>query len=126
MSEYTAEEYREVLKAIYDMDVEERKNNFGVSALVGDYVKNFSVSELIEKYRTYINTPKVGEYWKRKKNGEMVVVRYIKNNVVYVYLCCGGHTDYCSLEHFADNHTRTEHKSQYLESFIKEMEEVSE
>ena len=123
---YTAEEYREVLKAIYDMDSVERKNIFGVSTLIGGYIKDFSVSALIKKYRAYKNIPKVGEYWKKKENGKMVVVRYVKNNVVYVYLCGCGHTDYCSLEHFAGNYTRTEHKSQYLESFINEMEEVSE
>lgn len=122
---YTAEEYREVLKAIYDMDPVERKNIFGVSTLISGYIKDFSVSALIKKYRAYKNIPKVGEYWKKKENGKMVVVRYVKNNIVYVYLCDGGNTDYCPLQHFADNYTRTEYKSKYLGVFFEEMKEVS-
>lgn len=65
MSEYTAEEYKEALKAIIDMSGEERKKAFGVSTLVAAYIKDFSVSEIVEKYRAYINMPKVGDYWER-------------------------------------------------------------
>ena len=123
MSEYTAEEYREVLKAIYDMDSVERKNIFGVSTLIGGYVKDFSVSEIVEKYRAYINTPKTGEYWKAN-DGQVVVVRYIKNDLVYYYYCDCGTSNYTLARNFVKNFTKTERKSQYLELLFKEMEEV--
>ena len=121
----TAEEYRKVLMSIYDMNAEERKKAFGVSTLVGGYVKDFSVSELIEKYRVYINTPKTGEYWKRKGDGEMVVVRYVKDCMVIVYYCDGGFGCEHSLTYFIDYFVRTEHKSRYLADFLNEMKEVS-
>lgn len=121
---YTAEEYREVLKEIYNMCSAERKKTFGVDTVVQDYTENFSASELIEKYRAY-NVPKVGEYWKREMNGEMVVVWYVEKNAVYVYFCDDCCFDYFSRESFVDSFTRTEHKSKYLESLIEEMKGVS-
>ena len=122
---YTAEEYREVLKAIGDMGGEERKKVFGVSVLVATYVKEFSASELIEKYRAYVNTPKTGEYWKRKETGEMVVVRRVEKDKVFTYYCDGGVSYQNSLSYFTDTFTRTERKSRYLEDFLEEMKEVS-
>lgn len=124
MSEYTAEEYREVLNAIYDMNSVERKNIFGVSMLVGGYAKEFSVSELIEKYRAYV-TPKVGEYWKSNSERNMVIVRYIKDGFVYYYYCSDGLSSYMQFDVFVKNFTKTECKSRYLHLLLEEMEEVS-
>lgn len=128
MSEnYTAEEYREVLKAISDMnDAEERKKVFGVYMIfLSSYIRDFSASELIEKYRAYVNTPKVGEYWKRKRNGEMVAVRRVEENMAYVYYRDGS-TNILTFTYLLDNFTRTEYKSKYLEAFIEEMKEINE
>lgn len=123
MREYTSEEYREVLKAIYDMGSEEREKVFGVSTLVGGYVKDFSVSALIEKYRAY-NTPKTGEYWKDNEKDEMVVVRGVEKDLVRIYYCNGGYDSCYSLKYFVSHFTKTEYKSKYLELLFKEMEEV--
>ena len=117
---YTAEKYRETLIAIHGMNGGKRKEAFGENRCI------FSVSEIIEKYNVYINATKTGEYWERKKDGEMVVVRYVEKNIVYVYLCDGGHTQCFSLKYFIDNHTKTEHQSLYLEAFLEEMKEMSE
>lgn len=128
MSEnYTAEEYREVLKAISDMnDAEERKKVFGVYMIfLSSYIRDFSASELIEKYRAYVNTPKVGEYWKRKRNDEMVAVRRVEENMAYVYYRDGS-TNILTFTYLLDNFTRTEYKSKYLEAFIEEMKEINE
>lgn len=126
MSEtYTAEEYRDVLNGILDMDVIEREKAFGVSKPALRYVTDCPALEIIEKYRAYKTAPKVGEYWKRKENGEMVVVRYAEKDIVFIYHCEGGYSDHHLLNFFVNNFTKTEHKSQYLESLIKEMEEVS-
>ena len=84
-----------------------------------------TVLELIEKYRTYVNTPKVGEYWKNNEDGGMVVVWHVEEDTVFIYHCDGGHTDYLSFIFFVNNFTKTERKSQYLESFIKEVGKVS-
>lgn len=120
---YTAEEYREVLKEIFYMELEVREKVFGVSKFLPGYIKDFSVSELIEKYRAYVNTPKAGEYWKAT-DGRMMIVRYIKDNLVYYYYCSDGLSSFMSIRAFVKNFTRTEHKSQYFESLIKEMKEV--
>jgi len=120
---YTAEEYREVLMAIYNMDAEERKNVFGVSALVGDYVKDFPVSELIEKYRVYKNTPRVGEYWKR--NGEVAVVWCVDVEGDTIWICYRDGYDVYSIKYFVNRFTKTEYRSKYLDDFLSEMEEVS-
>ena len=126
MSEYTAEEYREVLKAIYDMNYTERRTVFGESRATLDYVFNNSAQEIIEKYRTYINMPKTGEYWKSKENGNIVVVRYLdRNNVVRYYYCDNGSSDCVPVDYFTETFTKIEHKSQYLEAFLEEMKEVS-
>lgn len=122
---YTAEEYRETLLAIYKMNSEEREKVFGLIPFIFDFAKNYQASELIEKYRAYSNTPKTGEYWKRKTDGEMIVVRRVEKDIVYLYICDGGCSHILSLKCFTDNYTKTEHKSQYLELFIKEMEKVS-
>ena len=90
MSKYTAEEYRDVLKAIYDMSTEEREKVFGVSKFIPGYIEEFSVSELIEKYHAYNNLPKVGEYWKRKENNGMVIVRSVEKDTVFIYYCNNG------------------------------------
>lgn len=126
MSEYTAEEYREVLREIYDMTYIERKTAFGESRTTLDYIFNNSAQEIIEKYRTYINTPKTGEYWKSEENGNMVVVRYSEGNVVRYYRCDNGASDCMSVDYFTENFTKTGHKSQYLEAFLSEMKKVSE
>lgn len=125
MSEYTAEEYRYVLNKIYNMNSEEREKAFGEDEFVADYVEHRSAQELIEKYRAYVNTPKTGEYWKRKGDGEMVVVRYVKDCMVIVYYCDGGFGCEHSLTYFIDYFVRTEHKSRYLADFLNEMKEVS-
>lgn len=126
MSEtYTAEEYRDVLNGILDMDVIEREKAFGVSKPALKYVTDCPALEIIEKYRAYKTAPKVGEYWKGKENGVMVVVRYVEENVVHIYCCDGGYGNYFSYKYFVGNFTRTEHKSKYLESFLSEMKEVS-
>lgn len=122
---YTAEEYRKVLMLIYDMDTEEREKVFGVSKFIPGYIEEFSVSELIEKYHAYKNAPKAGEYWKRKDDGEMVVVRYIKDSMVIVYYCNGGFGCSHSLTYFTDYFTKTKYKSKYIEDFLKEMKEMS-
>lgn len=122
---YTVEEYREALIAIYNMDAEERKNVFGISMLVGDYVKDFSASELIEKYRAYSNTPKTGEYWKANDGRNIIIVRYIQNDLVYYYYCSDGLSSFIRYDTFCKTFTKTERKSQYLELLIKEMEEAS-
>lgn len=123
MSEYTAEEYREVLNAIWDMDMEEREKVFGIGKFISGYIKGFSVSELIKKYRAYVNTPKTGEYWKNNE-GSMVIVRYIKSDTVFYYYCSDGVSSYMSTGNFAKNFTKTEHTSQYLGLLIEEMKEV--
>lgn len=125
MDEYTAEEYREVLSAIQDMDSVEREKAFGLYETVCTYVKGFSASELIEKYRAYNDLPKVGEYWKRKDNNGMVVVRHVEKDVVSIYYLDGG-TNSHSLKYFINTFTRTEHKSKYLEVFLEEMKEVGD
>ena len=124
MSEYTAEEYRQVLAAVHDMNGGERKEAFGENKLISDYVKDVSASELIKKYRAYVNTPKTGEYWK-STDRRMILVRYIENNIVYYYYCCDGLSSFMSYDIFCKTFTKTERKSQYLESLIKEMEEVN-
>lgn len=124
MSEYTTEEYREVLKAIYDMDSVERETAFGSDGTVYEYLKNFSATELIEKYRAYYNTPKTGEYWKNNRDGRIIVVLRVEENMVYVYYRDGS-TNGITLKYFVGNFTKTEHKSKYLESFLSEMKEVS-
>ena len=121
---YTVEEYRETLKAIYDLNSEEREKVFGSFPFISDFVKSFSASELIEKYRAYVNTPKVGEYWKRKGDGEMVVVRRVEEYMALVYYCDGS-ANMLTFTYLLDNFIRTEHKSKYLESFLSEMKEVS-
>ena len=123
--EYTAKEYRDILNALHDMDVCERERAFGVIKPAWRYVIDYPASELIEKYRAYVNTPKVGEYWKEKANGEMVVVRNVEKDLVHIYHCDGGFDNCYTLKNFVKNFIKTEHKSQYLESFIREMEEVS-
>lgn len=125
MSEYTAEEYRDVIMAIHYMDGVQRKEVFGENSGISDYVKGFSVSELIEKYRAYVNTPKAGEYWKNN-DGQMIIVRYIKSNIVFYYYCSDGVSSYMRCDTFVECFTKTEYQSQYLESFIEEMKEVSE
>lgn len=125
MSEYTAEEYRQVLAAVHDMNGGERKEAFGENKLVSDYVKDVSASELIKKYRAYVNAPKTGEYWKVNDGRNMVIVRYIQNNIVYYYYCSDGLSSFMSYDIFCKTFTKTERKSQYLESLIKEMEEVN-
>ena len=122
---YTAEEYREVLKAIYDMDSVEREKAFGVDESVHEYLEDFSTTELIKKYRAYKNAPETGEYWRRKEDGQMIIVRYIKSDVVYYYYCSDGVSSYMSTSNFVTYFTKTEHKSQYLEAFLSEMKEVS-
>lgn len=121
---YTAEEYRKTLSAINGMNSTERETAFGSCETVLTYVKGFSASEIIEKYRAYVNTPKVGEYWKRKRDGVMVVVLHVEENMVYVYYRDGS-TNSITLKYFVDYFTKTEHKSQYLEDFLSEMKEVS-
>lgn len=121
---YTAEEYRKVLSKIYDMGSTEREKAFGVDESICEYLKNFSATELMEKYRIYKNAPKVGEYWKRKKNGETVVVRRVEENMAYVYYRDGS-TNILTFKYFADNFAKTERKSRYLEAFLEEMKEVS-
>lgn len=122
---YTAEEYREVLNKIYGMDSEKREKAFGKDEFVADYVEHYSAQKIIEKYRAYVNTPKVGEYWKRKVNDEMVVVRRTEKGMVYVYHCDSS-TNVFTLKDFAINFTRTAYKSKYLEVFLEEMKEVGD
>lgn len=122
---YTADEYREVLMAVQDMNGDKRKEAFDKNKCFSDYIKDFPASELIEKYRAYKNIPQIGEYWKDKKNGEMIVIRRIEENVVYIYYCDGGYNNSFSYKYFVGNFVKTEHKSQYLEAFLEEMKEVS-
>lgn len=121
---YTAEEYRDVLNRILDMGEIEREKAFGVSKPALKYVTDCPALEIIEKYRAYKTAPKVGEYWKKKEDGEMVVVRRVKTNMVFIYYCDGGYGSHL-LQYFVDNFVRTEHKSKYLEAFLSEMKEVS-
>lgn len=124
MKEYTAEEYRYVLNKIYNMNSEEREKAFGKDEFVADYVEHCSAQEIIEKYQAYVNTPKAGEYWKAT-DGRMMIVRYIKDNLVYYYYCSDGLSSFMSIRAFVKNFTRTEYKSKYLEVLIEEMKEVS-
>lgn len=125
MSEYTAEEYREVLNKIRDMPSYVREAVFGKNRNTLDYIFYDSAQEIIEKYRVYKDSPKTGEYWKRKEDGEMVVVRRVKDGMVFIYYCDGGCANSHSLECFVSNFTRTEYKSEYLGLLIEEMEGVS-
>ena len=113
---YTAEEYREVLKAILDMEFAERETAFGAGVTVFDYIKDFSASELIEKYRTYVNTPKVGEYWKR--NGEVAVVWCVGVEGDTIWICYRDGYDVYSIKYFVNRFTKTEYKSKYLDDFL--------
>lgn len=61
---YTAEEYREVLQAIYDMNAEKREKVFGVAHIIDDYIDDFSALELIEMYRAYVNIPRLANIGK--------------------------------------------------------------
>ena len=124
MSEYTAEEYREVLNKIRDMSPCIRESVFGKDRTTLDYIFYDSAQEIIEKYRAYVNTPKAGEYWKNN-DGTMIIVRYIKNNIVFYYYCRDGVSSYMRCDTFVGTFKRTEHKSKYLESFMEEMKEVS-
>lgn len=123
MSDYTPEEYREALTSIYNMDPSERQKAFGVDESIYEYLKDFSATKLIEKYIAYKNAPKTGEYWK-DNDGQAVIVRYIKNGIVFYYFCSDGVSSYMSTCNFVRNFTRTEYKSQYIELLIKEMKEV--
>lgn len=120
---YTAEEYREVLNKIRDMSPCVRESVFGKDRTTLDYIFYDSAQEIIEKYRAYKDTPKTGEYW--KNSADMIIVRYIKNNIVFYYYCANGISSYMKCDTFVKNFTKTEHKSQYLESLIEEMKEVS-
>ena len=126
MSEYTAVEYRHVLAAVHDMNGGEREEAFGENKCISDYIKDVSASELIEKYRAYANAPKTGEYWKANEGRNMIIVRYIQNNIVYYSYCSDGLSSFMSYDIFCKTFTKTERKSQYLELLIKEMKEVSE
>ena len=121
---YTVEEYRKALSEIYNMGSTEREKAFGVDESIYEYLKNFSATELMEKYRIYKNAPKVGEYWKNN-DGQVIIVRYIKNNIVYYYYCSNGVSSYMLTCNFVKIFTKTGHESQYLEAFLSEMEEVS-
>lgn len=101
-----------------------REKVFGVSKFLHGYIKDFSVSELIEKYRAYVNTPKTGEYWK-SNDGQMIIVRYIKDDFVYYYYCSDGLSNFLPVRAFVKNFTKSERKSQYFELLIEEMKEVS-
>lgn len=125
MSEYTAVEYRQVLTAVHDMNSYERKEAFGENRCLSDYIKDVSASELIEKYRAYANAPKTGEYWKANEGRNMIIVRYIQNNIVYYYYCSDGLSSYMQFDVFVKNFTRTERKSRYLHLLFEEMEEVN-
>lgn len=124
---YTDEEYRNVLNVIYGMSCEVRKEAFGVNKCFSDYIKDFPASELIEKYREYINTPKPGEYWRKKEDGQMVVVWFVdvEEDTIFICYCDGGYGIYSLKYYFVDNFTKSEYKSQYLELFIKEMEKMN-
>lgn len=123
---HTAEEYREVLKAIYDMDSVEREKAFGVDESVHEYLKDFSTTELIKKYRAYKNAPNTGEYWKNDEDGGMVVVRYVERGMVRYYRCNNGTSNCLSIGYFIENFTKTEYRSKYLEAFLEEMKEVGD
>lgn len=122
---YTVEEYRKALSEIYNMGSTEREKAFGVDESIYEYLKNFSATELMEKYRIYKNAPKIGEYWKRKDNNGMVVVRHVEKDVVSIYYLDGG-TNSHSLKYFTNTFARTERKSKYLEAFLEEMKEVGD
>lgn len=126
MKEYTAEEYREVLNKIRDMPSYVREAVFGKNRNTLDYIFYDSAQEIIEKYRVYKDSPspKTGEYWKRKDNNGMVVVRHVEKDAVSIYYLDGG-TNRHSLKYFTNTFARTEHKSKYLEAFLEEMKEVS-
>ena len=126
MSEYTPEKYREVLISIYGMDSTEQEKAFGVDESIYGYLKDFPPNELIEKYMAYKKAPKIGEYWGRKEDGQMVVVRYIKSGVVFYYYCSDGVSDYASTCNFVKTFTRTKCKSKYLKDFIEEMKDMNE
>lgn len=121
---YTAEEYREVLNKIRDMSPCIRESVFGKDRTTLDYIFYDSAQEIIEKYRAYADTPKAGEYWKNRE-GSAVVVRYIKNNIVFYYYCNDVVSSYMRCDTFVASFTKTEYQSQYIESLIEEMKEVS-
>ena len=121
---YTAEEYRNVLKGILDMDMFEREEAFGTKKPALKYAIDYPASEIIEKYNVYINMPRTGEYWKHNVDGEMVVVRYVDKNTVRVYYCDGGYNNSFSYKYFVGSFAKTEYKSKYLEDFLNEMKEV--
>ena len=123
---YTVEEYRKVLISVHDMNGDERKKAFGEEKWLYEYISDFPASKIVEEYRAYKNGPKIGEYWKRKIGGDMVVVQCVEKGNVYVYRCDNGYKNTFSYKYFMDNYTRTEHKSKYFEAFLSEMKEVSE